>query len=302
MNVNSLRTNASLQKEEWLLFDTAVLEEATIRLGGVADLIAAGLTFNLPNAMGTTVLQWEDINELNAAERSMDGINRALYDLPDYQSNNLPIYITHKDFRLNIRHLEASRTLGQTIDTTTIQLATRKVAESLDDALFNGGALTFDGNSVPGYTTHTNRNTGTISNAWDGTATGEQVLADVIAMIAAEHGDRMFGPYILYINSTYAVQGMLEDFKANSDKTVMARLLEIDAISAIRVSDQLSATEVVLIQMTKDVVDLVTGEDIRTVEWGEHGGFQLNFKVLAIQVPRIKATQANRSGIAHYSE
>lgn len=300
MNVNALRTNDLLRKEEWLELDRMAIEEATIRLGGVADLINMGLTYNMPNAMGTTILQWEDVSEMEAAERTMDGVNRAPLDRVLFEINNLPIYITHKDFRLNIRHLAASRKMGMPIDMHQVTLASRKVAESLDDALFNGGALTVDGKTVPGYTTHPNRNTYTLNPSWT-SATGDEVIQDILAMIIKLQEDRMFGPYMMYINKTYWIH-LMDDYKANSDKTIMRRILEIPGLMELKVSDQLSSTEVLMIQMTRDVVDLVMGEGIRTVQWETHGGFQLEFKVLAIMVPRIKKTQAKRSGICHGSE
>ncbi len=48
---------------------------------------------------------------------------------------------SHKDFRINIRALEASRKLGQTLDTTMVGLATRLVTERLETILFNGLSL-----------------------------------------------------------------------------------------------------------------------------------------------------------------
>jgi hypothetical protein len=39
----ALRTLDTLRHEEWKYFDDALVEEAVIRLVGVADLIAAGL-------------------------------------------------------------------------------------------------------------------------------------------------------------------------------------------------------------------------------------------------------------------
>ncbi len=302
LNMSSLRLNGVLRKEEWKIFDDAVIKEATTRLTGVADLISAGLTFNLPNALGTTILEYETESDMDPATRSMEGVTPAQRDRVDYALVTIPIHITHKDFRISLRVLEASRKLGSPLDTTQAALATRIVAESLEDALFNGAGVVVGTAQAYGYTTHTNRNTGTISNAWDGTATGEQVLADVIAMISAMQGDRMYGPYVLYVNSTYWPTGMLEDFKAASDKSVFTRLMELPDISAIKVSDDLSSTEVVLVQLTSDVVDIINGEEVQTVQWDTDGGFMINFKVMGIQVPRVKATKAGRSGIVHYSE
>ena len=70
---NSLRTLELLRKEEWILFDQAVVDVARERLGVVQDLISRGLRFPLTNAMGTLVkvVGWYD-NEWGYASRTAD--------------------------------------------------------------------------------------------------------------------------------------------------------------------------------------------------------------------------------------
>src|SRR5437868_10048911 len=51
--------NATLRRLEWQLYDTAVIDIARRRLVGVQDLINAGLTFNVPDALGVTQITWE---------------------------------------------------------------------------------------------------------------------------------------------------------------------------------------------------------------------------------------------------
>jgi len=38
---------------------------------------------------------------------------------------------------------------------------------------------------------------------------------------------------------------------------------------------------------------------ITTVQWESQGGMRLNFKVMAIQVPQLRADYSSQSGIAH---
>jgi len=299
-NPLALRTLAVLRKEEWIQFDQKLIEIARQRLRGVADLMGAGLTFPLSNGMGTTVVQWEQVSDMDPAIRSMDGLRRTQDDRVEFNLNSLPIYITHKDFSLNLRHLEASRRLGESIDTTQIATATRLVSDDLENALFNGtGNYTVLSDTVHGYTTHPNRNTYELTVDWD-TATGEQMIADILAMINIAHSDNMFGPYWLYVPTSYGVQ-LDDDFKTNSDRTRRERLLAIDSISAIRTADFLAADNIMLVQPTSDVIDMVTGMQPTVVEWEEEGGFKLNFKVMAIMVPRIKNDYEGRSGLVHGS-
>src|SRR4051812_42418894 len=68
LNINALRTNDVLRKEEWVLYDKAVIDVARTRLIGVADLLSAGLTLDLPNAFGTTVVQHEKMSDMTGAQ------------------------------------------------------------------------------------------------------------------------------------------------------------------------------------------------------------------------------------------
>ena len=88
-------------------------------------------------------------------------------------------------------------------------------------------------------------------------------------------------------------------FKSNSDKSIISRVLEIPTLTDIKVADFLTADNVLMIQMTSDVVDMVVGMQPTTVQWETQGGFLLNFKVMAIMIPRLKNTDAGRSGIVH---
>ena len=53
-NVNALRTNDTLRKDEWELFDETVVEVARERLVGVGDLIERNLRLDVANPLGTT--------------------------------------------------------------------------------------------------------------------------------------------------------------------------------------------------------------------------------------------------------
>ncbi len=113
----------------------------------------------------------------------------------------------------------------------------------------------------------------------------------------------MFGPYWLYVPLTYFTK-FGEDFKVNSDKSIINRLLEIPGLTSIKASPDLldgGTGEVVLVQPTSDVVEMVIGLQPQTIEWETNGGMTSNFKVMTIMVPRVRNTQTLQSGIAHHS-
>lgn len=298
-NINALRPQTTLRRDEWIHFDNAVTEVARERLNGISDLVSAGLTFNLPNAMGKTSIEWEKVSDMEGAEVSMAGVTQGQNDRIDYANDSMPVPIVHKEFQLNIRALAASRNLGDALDTTQAAYASRKVSEKLEDMLFLGSTILGSSNPIYGYTTAPQRNTGSVTATWT-TATGAQILADTLAMIALANNDQMYGPFIIYVPLA-VFANMSNDYKAESDKTILQRIEELPNISSVRVAERLTGTNIIMAQMTRDVVELVDGIQPTMVQWESQGGFVQHFKVLAIMPPRFKTTYTNQSGIVHYS-
>jgi len=299
MNVNALRTNDVLRKDEWIAYDTAIVEVARERLIGVADLLGRGLRFDLNNALGTTKLEWEKISDMTPAEMSMSGITPGEKDRQIFELEGMPIPLTHKEFSINIRTLMASRTTGQPLDTTQAAMASRLVSERTEDLLFNGATIGGPNSNIYGYLTAPDRNVGSVTANW-ATATGEQIVSDVLSMIDDAVADHMYGPYMIYVPYGAFVH-MGDDFKANSDKTILQRVKEIPGIIDVRPSSRFGGNNVVMVQMTSDVVDMVVGQQPVPIMWDSNGGMTTNFKVISIMVPRIKADMKGQSGIVHYS-
>ncbi len=289
---------ATLRKDEWKQLDDMVIATAQERLVGVADLYARNLVYNIGNGLGKTVLEYEDLSELTEAEMTMDAITKSQKDRPQYDLKYLPLPIVHKDFSFNIRALSASRTTGQPLDTTTAALAARQVSEKIEDILFNGASTyTYGGGTLYGYTDLPQRNSVTLSQNWDASGkTGEEILDDVREMKQASIDAKHYGPWILYVPTSYETV-LDDDYKSESDKTIRQRILEISGIQEVKVADKLDDDEVVLVQMTSDVIRMVEGLPIQTVEWQEGGGFTTNYKVLAIMVPQVRADQAGNCGV-----
>jgi hypothetical protein len=119
-------------------------------------------------------------------------------------------------------------------------------------------------------------------------------------MVQAAINDRMYGPYMLYIPTAY--QTVLDkDYNDYKTKTIRQRILEIEGIKGIKVIDRLTANNVLLVQMTQDVVRNIKGLPIQIVEWAAEGKFIQKYKVLTIEVPQIRADYENRCGIVHGS-
>lgn len=305
MQVNALRTNDTLRKEEWVQYDEAVVDVARARMPLVARLMEKGLSYNLTNALGTTILQWEQISDMTDAEMTMSGLADSQRDRASFNLVGLPLPITHKDFSINIRALEASRRTGETLDTTQARMATRVVAEKIEKTLVQGVTMPLGGNSIYGFTNHPSRNTGALTSNWADSVntTGEEIVNDVLRMMAALVADNMYGPYDLVVPPDYFVR-LADDYKAGSDRTILERILAIPGIESVLPSAYLTggaSGKVVMYQTSSDVVDMVDGIQPTMVQWDSHGGLQMNFKVMAIMVPRLKADMVGQSGIAHFS-
>jgi len=303
-----INTNGTLRRDEWKQLDEALTMISRSRLGGIDDLISKGLTFNLGNAMGTTVLEWHDVSDAMEANLTMDGVTRSVGDRVKFQTNYLPIPIIHVDYEINARVLAASRSLGNPLDTTMAERAARKVNEKLEAMLFTNTTYSFgekddrNANTIYSYVNHPDRNEVALTTAWDaGAMTAALILADVLSMKQASIDALHFGPWQLYIPTKYDVV-LDNDYDATTSgttDTIRGRILKIAGISGIKVVDTLPADNVVLVQMTPDVVRLVRGMGLQNVEWDTEGKFITKFKVLTIQVPQIRSDQNGKSGIVH---
>lgn len=302
--VSPMVANATLRKDEWKQMDAALLPIARQRLVAVQDLISRGLTYNLANAMGTTVLEFEKESDLEAAEIAMDAVTKGNEDRPEFQIGYLPLPIAFKDFSYNIRVLNASRTLGRPLDVTTVEMATRKVSDKVEDMLMNGASTyKFGSGTLYGYTDFPDRNTVTLAQDWDASGkTAVEVLDDVKSLKQALIDDSFYGPYVLYVPTAYETK-LDEDYSTSTSvvTTIRERILQVGNIEAVTVNDTLSANNVVLVQMTSDVVRLVVGMQPTVVEWDTMGGLKTNFKVMAILVPQLRSDYDLKCGIAHLS-
>ena len=302
MSVNSLRTNATLRKDEWKHYDTVAIKAAQRRLVGISDLMSRGLTYSLTNGLGTTVLEYEDMSDVNDAQLSLDAVSRGQSDAIEFDLKYLPLPIVHADFDISIRKLNASRTTGQPLDTLMVEAKSQKIAEKLESILFTGSSsFTYGGGTIYGYTDFPHRNTGSLGADWDdSTATGATILADLVAMKQASIADRHFGPWILYIPTAYETV-LDEDYVSGYPKTIRQRLMEVGGILDIKVVDLLTANNVLLVEMDKQTVRLVEGLPLTTVEWQTQGNMVFNFKLMTIAVPQLRADQSNRCGIQHWT-
>lgn len=301
-NWNALRTNAVLLRDEWKAFDNTIVDITRENLVAVAEVMNRGLVYPLPNALGSLTLEWQELlDDLVEAEISMSGLNEATKDRMSFGTRSMPIPIIHKEFFYNLRFLEAARRNGRSVETDHAAIATRKVAERIEGILFNGLSIAGSQGTIYGLLNHPDRNTSSAGVDWTNPATtGEDIVSQVIAMKAVHSANYMMGPFVLFIPLT-AADNLGDDYKANSDRTIWERLMAIPGINRIVATPKLTGSTVLLVQMTSDVVQMVDGLQPTMVEWETKGGFEFNFKVIAIMLPRVRSSGNKKSGIVHWT-
>lgn len=306
----AVNAGATLRRDEWKALDMAIIEPTRYRLGGRDDLISKGLVYNLGNGLGTTVLEWHDVSEAMDVSLTMDGITRGNNDTVVFQHNYLPLPILHADYEINARLLATSRNMGHPLDTTLAERAARRILEYQEKMLFTDITYSFgekdsrSRNTIYSYVNFPDRNQVNLSIAWDSSAmTGPGIVQDVMEMKAASIAAYHYGPWMLYVPANYE-SALDNDYvgsnpDTNANITIRDRIMKISGIQGIKVVDTLASDNVLLVQMTPDVVRLVRGMGMQNVQWSEEGNMVTKFKVMTIEVPQLRSDQNGRCGIVH---
>lgn len=299
-SVRLQQNTASLRNYDWKLIDDAVIRAAKPRLRVFGDLRRRGLQLTIPNGMGKTMLEQETMGDITPATISMDAIRESEADKILFDSTSLPLPIIHKDFHYTARQIAVSRNGGTPLDTATAELAARRVAEEAEKLTLGvSSSYSFGGGTIYGYTNHPNRNTQTLTAPTTPGWTPATLVAEFLSMRAKAVADGYRGPYSVYISPDWDPY-LDDDYSgAKGDNTLRERLLKIEGITEILTADYLTGWNVVMVQMTSDVVRAVVGMDITTVQWETHGGMRLNFKVMAILVPQLRLDANSNSGVVH---
>lgn len=300
--VPTQNANATLRHEEWMLLDQAVIMAAQARLRVVADLRGAGLVLNIPNGMGKTVLETQNMSDITPAIISMDPARKSEGDRPEFDLTNLPLPIIHKDFFFNARQIATSRNFGPSIDVSVAELAARKVAEEAEKLVLgvsDNNNFTFGGGVVYGLTNFPSRLTKVITAPTNPSWTPQIFLSEVLAMRQQSVNAHHFGPWVMYVSPSWDAY-LDEDYSdKKGDWSVRTRVKQVNGLTDIRTADFLPGFQVILVQQTSDVIREVIGMDITTLQWETNGGMTLNFKVMAMLVPQLRADFNGNTGIVH---
>jgi len=288
-----LRTNAALPHDAWLSIDSAIIRVAGQRLNGIADLQSYGLTRTLTGGLGAKYDFWQTVSDDLSAQQNMEGVTVGAKNRLAFGETMIPIPLTFCDFDIGIRELAASQKDGRPIDTTHIEVATRKVIEKLEDTLFNGSTVVAGGYDLPGYLTYSGSNEVALTGSW--TSTPTNIEKDVVKLIARAEADRHYGPYVLYLHTDEWADMRIRDTVLGLP--YLEILKSMAGVADVKPSDALGNGEIALVSMTSDVISLATAVDIVAVPWESHGGMLKHFRVMAAIAPRCMSDSAGRCGI-----
>jgi hypothetical protein len=309
-------SNATLRVLDWIQLDEAVIRAAKPRLRAAKDLREAGLVYMLPNGIAKTTMQFQQQSDIGGATVSMDGLRQSESDRPTFTLINFPLPIIHKDFQYPLRQVLASRTGYSPLDTTTAELAGRRVAEQVEQFTLGCGAnsnfnaagqllgqttYAWNNGTIYGYMNYPSRITYSIVQPTTAGWIPQNTVDDILNMKTQSQNAAHFGPWMLYCG-IYWDRYMDNDYKPTyNDMTLRQRLREIDGIIDVRTVDYIPDDSLIMVQQTTDVVRMVIGMDITTVQWESHGGMQLNFKVMCVMIPQLRTDAYSSTGIVHGS-
>lgn len=300
--VNMFRASRPLPEDAQRVLDRSIIRVGRERLVIVQDLIDAGLTYDLPNWLAVPLIQNDRINEAGNARRTMVPKARGERFVLDMTPAVIPVFCTWADFSFDIRTLLAAQRAGYDIDGAHAEMATRNVNIWIENqAIYGAGLQVTGGYTAPGFfTSPVNTTTYTGGEAWSASGhTGEEIHADVMAMIEALQADKFYGPYRLYVPLAYWNK-LQFDYKSATSGTILERLTAgMGSLLSIRPTEQFTgsdANKTLMIQMTSDVVDVIMGQQPTVISWEDGPGFEKFFIVLACVITRIKSNYLGNQG------
>lgn len=301
MTARGMMVNSLLRKDEWETLTDRVLTAAKQRTNMLEHLRSRSLV--IAQNIGTIVSQWNKSSEMTEAEQSISGQATGGRDRVDFMLDGVTVPITFKEFQIGMRELDAARLMGNGIETITAVEAAQVVAEKIESVIVDGSTLKLSSaTQTYGYTNHPQRKTDTAANYGGGDwGTISLIVPTVAGMIGAisTSANRYHGPYGLYVAPVQFNQASTEFFSDGSGESALDRIKRMPQIDAVYPNDTLADGEVLLVQLTEDVVDYVEEMPITVVEWASPEGSVSHFKVMFAGAPRVKADYDDRTGIVH---
>ena len=297
---NNLVANSTLRADDHKIMAEKLVGTAKEKLVGVLDLYNRGLVVTLPN-WGFTLYQYEKISGMTDAEVTMEASTDGQNDRQTFELATLPVPVIHKDFKLGARQWQASQNSGSGLDLTQLSESARNVSDKLEDMLFNGlPSLIVSGSQIYGYTNHPERTTVTLAGTGWGTSSGRDIIGDTKNMLQAMYDANRYGPFVMYVAKNVWAELELDYSTSKGDRTFKERIEAFEGIEAVKCSTKLADDDVVLVQMTDDVVKMILAKDISYVQYS-NDPFTTKFKTVMAAAPLIMSDKNGSCAVVHGS-
>lgn len=311
---------------DWIHFDQRLLLATRQTLQAWTDLSSASSAPGF-DAMGSMTYEYEAVTDIGKVHVSMDGRASGEDFQPEFVNSSVPLPLYHVDSSIGMRYDLVSKKRGQPMSATKIEQAGRRIAEYVEDSvigsLVEGGTVigaTYgtrssfhphrEASRVYGYTNHPSRQTKTDLT----TPTGlnpDGVRQDVLEMRELMYTAGFTGPFMLYHSTDYNIymDGMYgvtqgSNYGFAPTKTLRDSIREIDDIQDVRQLRRLTSAggnpfTLLMINMNSQTAEAINGVTPRTIQWETKGGFEINHRTYAIQVPLLKYDANGNMGVVH---
>lgn len=292
----------SYTRDAWIRVQETLIRSTRTNLRVVNDLVAAGLTYTVPEGMGVTRLEESVMSDVGEARFTMEPMAKSRRDRPEVTVRHHPLPLVTADLSFAARQLAISRN-GRNripIDTTMLEMNTRKMWEKVEGLFVGTETFSFAGDTIYGLTNHPQRVTATLTLP---TAPGwtPQVLYDEILAGIQDLADMEFsGPYGVYYSRAWGqyFNGMFSDVYGAG--TLLNNLRNIEGISWWRQLDSLgTGFKLVMFQLSSDVIRVVNITPLRLINWNTMGGLAEHWKLLMGIVPQLRTNADNEIGLWH---
>lgn len=327
----------ALRKEEWIQLDQVVLRAARYRPRAWSDLSQANsfggfngmgkmiLEHETMSDPGSAQVDMDGLTEgrTDAPEFQLQGLPLPITHSDFYFSSRRLAVSRNSGTPLDT-------TMGEAAGRRVLETVEKTLIGGIAGVTYGGNSTQIGGygraSTVYGYTNFPNRLTNTnfyrpTGNGRSGTGwTPGDTLKDFLAALDQLRLNKFYGPFMVYtsndwdqyLDNDYIVAQGAGGVSGLSVQTLRNRLRQIDGITDVRRLDFMFATQqtgpgsdaqnfypftFLFVQMTPDVCRAVNGMDITTVQWESVGGLRVNFKVMCIQVPQLRADFYGNCGL-----
>lgn len=278
----TLVDNGVLREDQTREIDDAVVQVTGRSLVAVADLQANNLTRPIAGGIGVTSLEYDRIGAVGPAAQHMSIIALGDRDRATYGRTAVPVPATSSQFEMDARELSA----GGGVDLANVDAHTAAVSEKLELTLVCGSDIKLGQNGLFGYTNIDCRHQASFLNGPWGTS-GATPVADLLAARQTLRDNGHNGPLIVYVAPNLDAN-LDDDFKAESDRTTRERLLALEGVSQVKVLPSLPDDEVLVVQMTRDTVEMRTAQEIAPITWDLYGGLLTRWAIIHVGTFTIK--------------